>query len=124
MTRRLASAAGVVILCAALAGCGATPPQAPLAQAKKLDASLGGLSSACGLAYQVAAFAKPGTADLRSYETSASTQARKLASVYAANPTWIYQGETVRKIVHDSIAMLDSCGLTQAGATLRSQTRR
>ncbi len=113
----------VILVMAALAGRGPTPPQAPLAQAKKLDASTSGLSSACGLSYQVTAFARPGSADLSSYE-AASKQARKLASVYALDPTWIYQGETVRKIVHDSAAMLGSCGLTQAQAVLVELTRR
>jgi hypothetical protein len=121
MTARYRIAAGLAIL--ALAGCGATPPQAPLAQAKKLDASTSGISSACGLTYQVTAFARPGRADLSSYEATASRQARKLASVYKLDPAWIYQGETLRKIVHDSIAMLGSCGLTQARAVLIEQTR-
>jgi hypothetical protein len=121
MRARYCIAAGLAIL--ALAGCGATPPQAPLAEAKKLDASTSAISSACGLTYQVTAFARPGRADLSSYEATASRQARKLASVYKLDPAWIYQGETVRKIVHDSIAMLGSCGLTQARAVLIEQTR-
>lgn len=115
-----------VLVAAALgvAGCGATPPQAPLGQAKKLDASLGGMSASCGLAYQVSAFAAPGTADLGAYETTATMQAAKLASVYRSDPGWIYQGETVRKIVGDSIEMLDSCGLARAAAALKDQTAR
>ncbi len=124
MAGRRATALGLALLVmAALTGCGATPPQAPLPQAKKLDASTSGLSSACGLAYQASAFSAPGQADLSSYEATASTQARKLASVYALDPSWIYQGETVRKIVHDSISMLGSCGLTGAQAVLVKQTR-
>jgi hypothetical protein len=105
----------------ALCGCGATPPQAPLAQAKKLDASLSGISTACGLTYQTTAFAQPGQADLSSFESTAKTQARKLASVYARNPAWIYQGETVGKIVHDAVGMLGACGLTQAQKALERQ---
>ena len=48
---RLAVAAAVGI-----AGCGPLPPQAPLAIAKKLDSSTSDISTACGEAYQVAAF--------------------------------------------------------------------
>ena len=35
------------------AGCGPTPPQAPLAQAKKLDAATSDIATECGLTYQV-----------------------------------------------------------------------
>ena len=48
--------------------------------------------------------------------------ARSLASVYARNPDWIYQGETVRQIVTDAVAMLHACGLTHAERTLRRAT--
>jgi len=88
----------------------------------QLDASTSGMSSACGLAYQVTAFAKPGNADLSSYEAQASAQARKLASVYRRNPEWIYQGETVRRIVDDSISLLGACGLTGAQRVLEHET--
>lgn len=46
MSVRRAPAAALLAL--ALAGCGATPSQAPLPQAKKLDGATSGISTACG----------------------------------------------------------------------------
>jgi hypothetical protein len=48
--------------------------------------------------------------------------ARSLAAVYSRNQAWIYQGETVHDIVRDALAMLDTCGLTKAQATLAHAT--
>ena len=112
-----------VLALLALCGCGATSPQAPLAQAKKLDSALGGISTACGLSYQTTDFARPGSANLSSLQKTASAHARKLASVYARDPGWIYQGQTVKNIVDESISMLGSCGLPQAQKVLRDQVR-
>jgi hypothetical protein len=112
----------IVILLAG--GCGATPPQAPPPEAAKLDVSLSGISTACGLAYQLSAFPPPPRAQMAVLEATARTQATKLASVYAKNPAWIYQGETVSKIVDDGISALGSCGLSEARAALAGQTGR
>jgi hypothetical protein len=120
MRTRLAITVGAVAI--AVAGCGATPPQAPLAQAKKLDAATSGIASACGLSYQTTALADGHQPDLSALESTAITEARKLASVYALNPDWIYQSETIRVIVHDSISALGDCRLTEAQATLAAQT--
>jgi hypothetical protein len=106
----------------AVAGCGATPPQAPLAQAKKLDAATSGIANACGLSYQTTAFADGRRPNLSTLESTAITEAGKLASVYVLNPNWIYQSETVRAIVHDSISLLGDCRLTAAEATLAART--
>jgi hypothetical protein len=124
MTPR-ASAARLLALLAgagALAACGATPPQAPLKEAARLDSATSGVSTACGLTYQVTAFSGDHEADLETLEATASSSAIKLASVYAENPAWIYQGETVRQIVRDSLSMLSTCGLTEAERTLRHAT--
>jgi hypothetical protein len=116
--RTLALVAFAVALALTGAGCGATPPQAPLAQAKKLDSATGDIAAACGLSYQVAAFPGDHRADLANLAASATSSARKLASVYARNPAWIYQGETVRQIVDDGVAMLRACGLDGAARAL------
>jgi len=87
----------------------------------KLSVATGGISSACGLAYQTTAFHK---SDLEALEATASSNATKLASVYAKNPAWIYQGETVGKIVEDSIAMLNACGLNRSAAVLSATASR
>lgn len=108
----------------ALAGCGATAPQAPPQQAEKLDASTGDISTECGLAYQVTAFPGDHGKDLANLEATAQPSVRSLASVYARNPAWMYQGETVAAIVNDAITMLRACGLTQAERTLRRETSR
>lgn len=117
--KRLTAAPALAI---ALAACGATPPQAPAKQAMKLSVATGGISTACGLAYQAAAFPGDHQADLETLESTAAASATKLASVYRRNPAWIYQGETVHDIVRDSLAMLSACGLTRAQRALAQAT--
>jgi hypothetical protein len=125
--RPLASAAAVAIaitITALLAGCGPTPPQAPLGQAKKLDSATSGISTACGLSYQVTAFPGDHQSDLETLEANATTSARKLASVYTRNPAWIYQGETVGEILNDGVSMLRACGLRDAASALSAAASR
>jgi hypothetical protein len=119
----LSRAPAPAALALALVACGATPPQAPLPYAKKLDSATSGISSACGEADQVTAFPGDHRADLVSLEMSAFRSVRKLGSVFARNPAWIYQGETVRQIVHDSSSMLGSCGLHAAQEELLRRTQ-
>ncbi len=107
-----------------LAGCGATPPQAPLPQAMKLDSATSGIATACGLTYQVTAFPGDHRADLETLEATATTSARKLASVYARDPAWIYQGETVGEILHDGVSLLRACGLHGAASALSAAASR
>jgi hypothetical protein len=116
-----------VIVCAAavaIAGCGPTPPQAPLAQAKKLDEATSGISTTCGLTYQLTAFPGKREPDMSVLEGTAASAVDKLASVYARNPAWIYQGETVAQIVKDSVTLLRQCGLAKAQERLVSKTHR
>jgi hypothetical protein len=112
----------MLVVALASAGCGPAPPQAPLAQAKKLDAATSHIATACGLTYQVTAFPGDRRADLANLEAAATSSADELASVYARNPSWIYQGETVSEIVHDGIVMLRTCGLRAAAGTLTTAT--
>ncbi len=119
--RAVAAAAASLVL---LAACGPTPPQAPLPYAKKLDSATSGISTACGEASQVTAFPGDHQADLVTLEVTASSSAQKLAGVFARNPAWIYQGETVGQIVHDSVAMLRSCGLPAAQQELLRATAK
>jgi hypothetical protein len=107
----------------AVAACGATPPQAPLSQAKRLDSATSGISTACGESYQITAFAGDHRRDLDTLETTAASDARKLSSVYRRNPAWIYQGETVTKIVLDARSSLRGCGLPRAQTVLAELTR-
>lgn len=114
----------VVVIAAVAAGaCGATPPQAPLPEAKKLDSSTSAISTACGESYQVTALPGDHRRDLAALEATAAAGARKLASVYRRNPVWIYQGETVAAIVKDAASTLEDCGLNGARAELGRQTR-
>ena len=106
---------------ASVSACGSTAGQAPLEQAMKLSVATGGISTACGLAYQTTAFQK---SDLETLEATASTSATKLASVYAKNRAWIYQGESVDQIVEDSIAMLNACGLHRSAGVLSAAASR
>jgi hypothetical protein len=130
MSRRGRTAAALALAALALAaavlsGCGPTPPQAPFRQAQKLDSALSGIASACGLSYQTTALAGSSRPDLSSLQSAANKEVHKLASVYALSPEWIYQGETVRTIVRDSITALGDCGLSDAQARLvRAQAAR
>jgi hypothetical protein len=117
--KRVSAAAALAVV---LASCGPTPPQAPLKEAKKLSVSTSGISTTCGLAFQATAFPGNHKKDLETLEATAASAARKLASVYARNQSWIYQGETVREIVRDALAMLDSCGLSKAQSVLAHAT--
>ncbi len=112
------------LLAAALASCGPTPPQPPLHQTKKLGASTGDISTECGLAYTITAFPGPHHSELLKLEASATRSAHSLASVYARNPAWNYQGETVGQIVVDAVAMLRACGLSHAANALERATAR
>jgi hypothetical protein len=113
----------ITLLSILLVGCGPTPPQAPLPDAKKLDTSTGDISTACGEASQVMAFEGHNSTHLAGIEGAAERSARKLASVYRRNPNWIYQGETVGEIVVEAKRMLSSCGLQRPLETLRRETR-
>jgi hypothetical protein len=120
--RPITTALGLIATVALAAGCGATPPQAPLRAAMKLDSALSGIAHACGLSYQTTALARKPVSPPGVLEAVATRHSDKLASVYAQNPDWIYQGETVRTIVQDSISALDGCGLEQAKAELVRRT--
>jgi hypothetical protein len=113
-------AAGVLTL--AVAACGAQPPQAPLADAQKLDVATSGISTACGKADLLTAFGGVDAPGLRALDATATASVDKLALVYHRNPAWIYQGSTIRTIVADSVSMLGSCGLHGARARLLRQT--
>ena len=119
--RTLAPAAALAV---ALAACGPPPPQAPFEYAKKLDSATSGISTDCGLAFQVTAFPGEDRKDLITLEATAGTSVRKLAKVWKRGPNWIYQGQTIRQIVGASLSMLDSCGLHQARAELAQLTAR
>jgi hypothetical protein len=124
MRARRAVLPAAVLCVLVLAGCGPPPPQAPPGEAARLDTALSGISTACGLADQITAFPPAPANQMAVLEATASTQATKLAGVFHRNPGWIYQGETVSRIVNDGIAMLGSCGLSQARRTLAEQTGR
>jgi hypothetical protein len=121
--RHRSAALVTTALALAVSACGPTPPQAPLPEAQKLDTSTSGISTACGETYQVTAFPCDHRRDLATLEATATSSARKLASVYRRNPAWIYQGETVAEIVKDAVSTLSDCGLGDAKATLAHLTR-
>lgn len=112
---------GVFAFASVLAGCGATPPQAPLAQAKHLDSALSTISTACGLADQTRAFARPGSPVPAQIQRPAARAVVKLAAVDARDPAWIYQGRTVRRIVIDAVRTLRGCGLTATAQDLAAR---
>jgi hypothetical protein len=115
-------ALGLALAALSAAGCGALPPQAPLAYARKLDSATSGISTACGYAYQVTAFPGNHAADLKKLEATAATGARKLANVFRRNRGWVYQGDTVAEISSDAVSRLNSCGLHRAARQLKRAT--
>lgn len=115
-------APGPALAALAIVGCGALPPQAPLAYAKKLDSATSGISTACGSAYQVSAFPDNHTSDLDGLDASAITDVRKLETVFHRNREWVYQGDTVAEISSDAVNMLESCGLHRAAIALKRAT--
>ena len=117
--KRLLAVPALVLL---LTACAGTSSQAPLKEAKKLSVSTGGISTACGLAFQATAFPGAHKKDLETLEATAASSAKKLASVYARNQAWIYQGQTVRQIVGEALSMLSTCGLTKAQGALAHET--
>jgi hypothetical protein len=118
LKRMLAVPALVVFV----AACGGMPSSVPLKEAKKLSVSTSGISTACGLAFQATAFPGAHKKDLETLEATAASSAKKLASVYARNQAWIYQGATVRQIVGEALSMLSTCGLTRAQSALAHAT--
>lgn len=123
MLRQLAAWAAAAGLALAVAGCGAQPPQAPLAYAKKLDVSTSGISTACGKAYLLSAFGGSHAKGLKGLDDAASSSAHTLALVDRRDPSWVFLGETVRQIVSASASMLETCGLHRARARLLRETR-
>lgn len=115
-------ALAIPLLLLAASACGPTPPQAPFRYAKQLDAGTSNISTACGLAYQLNAFPVEHRTAFDALEASAEFGAAKLALVYRHNPSWVYQGETVRQIVGDAISMLSACGLPRALRKLKQAT--
>jgi hypothetical protein len=103
--------------------CGPLPPQAPFDMAKRLDSSTSGIATACGDAYQVQAFGGDRAPQLTRLDTIAAASARKLAGVEQHNPDWIYQGQTVAEIVHDSIVYLRACHLPRVAGLLTTRGR-
>jgi len=116
--RRCLCLGACALAAGALAACGATPPQAPLPYAQRLDVATSDISTACGEAYEVDAFPGDHRAALAPIEREALTGARKLARVARRDGGWIYQGQTVRQIVGAAAAMLGSCRLAAARAAL------
>ena len=115
--RRLIAVAGALLL----AGCGATPPQAPGPEAHRLNKALSTFSSACGHAAEIQEFSNDARA-MTITEHQAQTQIPPVARVFGQNPDWIFQGKTVAELVDMSVSFLDECGLHQSARRLRAAT--
>jgi len=120
-----------LLACGALAGgavslsaCGAKEPQAPKVQAERVAAALEGIAAACGESYQQLAFARSPTAPggertpSAPLQSAATRRAQELADVYVQNPAWIYQSETLRQLVAQSVSRLRECALSEAALHL------
>jgi hypothetical protein len=115
--------AAIAAVALAGAGCGATPPQAPLHQAARLGVATGDISTACGEATQLQQFPPAPAKEMRTLEATAAAAARKLAGIYRRNQSWVYEGTSVATIVRQAEAMLSGCGLTGAETALRRAVR-
>ena len=107
-----------VIAVTILAGCGPLPPQAPSGIAARIGSATGDISTLCGDAYQVQAFGGQHASQLSGLDAIATASAHNLAGVERIDPRWIYQGQTVAEIVHNSIAYLRACHLRRSADAL------
>jgi hypothetical protein len=105
-----------------LSGCGAQPPELPATQANRVSAATTGISEACGEAYQEGTPSARGPAPA-SIEAAATMRSTELARVYRDKPEAIFQAQTLRRIVAQSIISLNECGLHGAASMLRHETR-
>ncbi len=101
-----------------MSGCGATPPQAPLPDAKLLDRGTGGIALTCGLSLQIRAFPGVAPAELAALRAKAAMHAHEILTVRSRNPGWVYQGETVAQIAIDARQALHDCGLAASAGGL------
>jgi hypothetical protein len=102
-------------LVGAAAGCAQPGTQVSMTEAAKLDVATNRISVACGYAEELGASGRRrASPEFAFVESIAVSGARKLASVYAADQSHIYQGESVGAVVGDSISLLGDCGLPQA----------
>jgi hypothetical protein len=117
--RLITAAAGTLLL--ALAGCGATPPQAPGPEAYRLNNALSAISTACGDATEIQTFTNDAR-DMTITEQQAEKQVPVLAQIYRRDRNWIFQGKSVGELVSMSSALLEECGLHVAARSLRQET--
>jgi hypothetical protein len=108
----------------AVAGCAQPGTQASKSEAAKLAVGTGDISIACGYIEQLTAFAPASPRQRASIESTAETGARKLAAVYAADQTGLYQGDSIGGLLGDSISLLHDCRLTQAEQILQRALAR
>lgn len=107
------------------AGCSqAGTPQVSTREAAKIGVATSRITAACGTAGELRAFGGARPRGLARQESVALSGARKLAGVYAHDQSHIYQGDSVGGVVHDSISLLDSCGLPKAGELLLAALQR
>lgn len=107
------------------AGCSqAGTPQVSTKEAAKIGVATSRITVACGAAGELRAFGGARPRGLATQESIALSGARKLAAVYAHDQSHIYQGESVGGVVHESISLLDSCGLPKAGKLLLTALRQ
>jgi hypothetical protein len=109
----------LVLATLAIAGCGATPPQAPKPEADRLNTALSTVSSACAEAVELGGNGMPRSEAAR-LEHKALSAAPQLRDVYRRNPKWIYQGQTVAALVDLATSGLRHCGLSGAATWLRA----
>ena len=111
---------GLLVLAAmAAGGCSqAGMPGVSLTEAAQLGVGTNRIAVACGTADELKAFGGPHPSGLAAEESIAISGVRKLAAVFDRDQRDIYQGESVGAVVHDSIALLDGCGLIRARALL------
>ena len=65
---------------------------------------------------------RPGSAARE--ERAAAVQVPAILSVLRRNPDWIFQAQTVRELVEESVTLLRGCGLRRVAARLESGAPR
>jgi hypothetical protein len=107
---RARTAALTLAVAAAVAACGATPPQAPQPVAMTLSDALSSVSLACGRSLQVHTYGQ-GRGQLASMRKNAEKGLSTLAKLAKQHPEWIYQDKTIAELHSLAKGEIKACGL-------------
>jgi hypothetical protein len=123
--RRALGLAAAAAIAACVAGCSQPGTTVPYpGEAAKIGVATQRIAVACGYAYQLRAFGGAHPHGLQGVGSIAVSGARKLAHAYSRYQSELFEGESVGAVVHDSISLLEGCGLPRAKRVLTQALAR